>query len=127
MGTEELIEKLMEKPTLEIDRAILKFLKNHKLDYAHLSQLYVYSLEEEKHELQCEISEGKTISLLFLDKRKSIDNVEKRAIYYLNEKNSPFPAHIFDEQYNYTKEDEERLQNEYQTIYGFVTPYYEKK
>ena len=127
MLTDELIEQLMEKPTREIDMAILKFLKNHKIDYAHLSQLYAYSLEEEKHELQCEISEGKTISLLFLDKRKSIDDVEKRAIYYLNEKNTPFSVHIFDEQYGYTKQDEERLKNEYQERYGFITPFYNKE
>ena len=126
METTELIAKLMEKSSAEIDNALLKLLENHKIDYVHLSQLYTASLGYETHQLECEVIEGKTIAHLLLDKRKSIDDVEKRAIYYLNEKNSPFPVHIFDEQYNYTKEDEERLKNEYETRYGFITPYYKK-
>lgn len=117
----ELINALLNYDKSYLDIALFQLLVNKKIDFNHISNLYVKYLEENKEKAKCREIQSNVIIHQLLDKKlRKKDYVIKKGIYYYNNTpNNNLPRHINDKKYNYTEKDDNEQSNIFESLYGF--------
>lgn len=120
MDTFELIDKLLQKPSEEIEYALFAVLMAGKLDFVKLSNMYVKSLEARKEDMDNKMIEAETCILeSFLyrksrskdtDKSKDKSNWKhtQRSLYFLNQ-GKRFNMANMNKEYTYDEEEAKKL------------------
>ena len=120
MDTFELIDKLLQKSSEEIEYALFAVLMAGKLDFVKLSNMYVKSLEARKEDMDNKMIEAETCILEgFLykkiknkdkDKDKGKGNWKhtQRSLYFLNQ-GKRFNISSMNKEYAYDEEEAKKL------------------
>ena len=113
--------KNLEYPDiLPLEFVLSKVMYDGFLDVDKVLSAYTHSIEKARHENRMRFEEACVCITQHLSgnyKGKDKDDVYKRMISILN-KSTTLPHHVWDEKYGYTKEDEEKWEEFYKTIYG---------
>ena len=120
MDTFELIDKLLQKSSEEIEYALFAVLMRGKLDFVKLSNMYVKSLEAKREDMDNKMIEAETCILeSFLyrkstskDKDKSKDKSNwkhtQRSLYFLNQ-GKRLNMSSMNKEYEYDEEEAKKL------------------
>lgn len=120
MDTFELIDKLLQKSSEEIEYALFAVLMQGKLDFVKLSNMYVKSLEAKREDMDNKMIEAETCILeSFLyrksaskDKDKSKDKSNwkhtQRSLYFLNQ-GKRLNMSSMNKEYEYDEEEAKKL------------------
>ena len=120
MDTFELIDKLLQKSSEEIEYALFAVLMQGKLDFVKLSNMYVKSLEAKREDMDNKMIEAETCILeSFLykksrskDKDKSKDKFNwkhtQRSLYFLNQ-GKRLNMSSMNKEYEYDEEEAKKL------------------
>lgn len=118
LSTSDLVAALLQKERYERDSAFLILMKQRKLDFIHLSELYVQCLQDEENIGRINAIEGSTIIYQLLNKDTQKDkSVINRALHYYNRRTNLIP-HFLDKEYAYTDADEEKQLSDFECRYG---------
>lgn len=108
-------------PQMPVEMVLSDLLYKGCMDVNIILASYTSSLERERHLLNNRFNEAAINLTQILSgnfrKKSEKEEVYKRAIHTFN-LNKTLPAHIHDNQYGYTKEDEEKWDEFCKTMYG---------
>ena len=100
---------------MPMENVLAQTLFDRKIDVSEVLNAYYHALEAERHKLTSQFEEACVCLNMHLSKTWKGENkkkLEKRMIHILN-KSKTLPIHLYDKEYNYTKEDEKEQEEDY--------------
>jgi len=109
IDTFALIDELSNRTKWELEFGLLTLLKNRKIDYKSISEMYVKALEEwNKDEKNKLIDAMECVLDQMIYHKQKDDSVIQRCLYLLNKSNS-FQMEKLNKKYNYNEEEGRKL------------------
>lgn len=103
MGIDKLIEILKQLPPEFLDYVLLTLLRDKRIDFHRVSELYVKSLEHDKSDLENQLTEAEACifdGLTYTHKSKRGQANIQRSLYLINQLNKHYPQKL-NEKYHY--------------------------